>query len=217
MIKKVLSYGIIMVMLLGLLTSSVYAASNDKVFYGAGIDHNDGNDRAWWVHSLDNDGILGTIKNNNGYSGYEVSEDAKASYALRALKERAGIFAVHTHGSSTAVDFSSNTSIYKSDIDALTSNALKHVDIVVYGTCQAAKGGDKADNIVNSTFKKGANVVIGFEGDTFVNQMNQWLYDFFKSYSKGNNVTKSAEDGLYWAKFWNFGDPGGTDTVLIRQ
>lgn len=210
MIKKILSYGIIMAILLGLLISPADAASSNKVFYGYSLD----SQRNWWINSLNNDRILNQIIYNNGYVGYEASEVADANYALNVLKERAGIFAVHTHGNVRNVFFKDGIAISEDDINALDTGALNHVDMVVYGTCQAAKG---ADNIANSTFEKGAKVVIGFRDITYVNQVNQWMYDFFKSYSNGNSVTTAAADGLYWAKFWNFGDPGGTESVRIYE
>ncbi|MDE7398664.1 MAG: hypothetical protein K2N06_03960 [Oscillospiraceae bacterium] len=192
-----------------------YAATNNRIFFGVGIDFYNGIDRWQWLYELDTE--ISNIVKDKGYSDSQKVRKINADDALRVLRDEAGIFAVHSHGSATSVCFSNNTEITISQINALGANALSNVDMVIYGTCRAANGGISASNMVNSTFKKGAKVVIGFEELTYVDQMNQWLLDFFKSYSKGKSVTKSASDGLYWAKFWHFGNAGGTDKVLIRQ
>lgn len=196
-------------------TTSSFAAPN-RVFFGAGIKHSDGGNRDWWVNNLDSE--ISTIVKDKSYSGSLKTNEITASKAFEILKNEAGVFAVHTHGRQGSVTFSDNTLMTILEINALASNALSGVDLVVYGTCEAAKGGRyESYNMVNATFAKGAKTVIGFEDITYVNQMNQWLLDFFKSYSKGNDVTQAANDGLYWAKFWNFGNAGGTDTILIRH
>ena len=196
-------------------TSSAIAATNNRIFFGAGIDIGDGSDTAWWLDNLSSKEIPAIVK-DKGYSGSENYYTINADAAFEILKNKAGIFAVETHGSATTVRFSNNTRIYKSQIDSLPSGALKNVDLVVYGACKCAEGGSSGSNMVNSTYNKGAKAVIGFEDNVYVNQTNQWLFDFFKSYSKGKSITESAKDGLYWAKFWNFADAGGTDTYLIR-
>lgn len=193
--------------------SSSYAASN-KVFFGAGINFNDGNERDFWLNYLGSK--ISTIVENKGYGGYQKVNQISANNALGILKDDAGIFAVHTHGTQTSISFSNNTSITMAQINALASNALSDVDLVVYGTCEAAKGGKYASNMVNSTFNKGAKVVIGFEDITYVDQMNHWLINFFSSYSRGKYVIEAASDGLFWTEAYYHGNAGGMDTVLIR-
>lgn len=212
-LKRIIAILLSSVILCFACTSPSYAVS-DRVFFCAGIKHDDGGNRDWWLNNLDSE--IYTIVSNKGYSGSLKTNQLNASEAFEILKNKAGIFAVHTHGTSTSVIFSNGTEMTMSQVNTLSSNALCDVDLVIYGTCEAAKGGKFASNMVNSTFRKGAKVVIGFEDLTYVDQMNQWLLDFFKSYSSGNDVTQSANDGLYWAKFWHFGDAGGTDKVLIR-
>lgn len=198
-------------------TSPAIAATSDRIFFGAGIDIGvEGVDTAWWLDNLSSKEIPAIVK-SKGYSGSESYYTINANDAFGILKNKAGIFAVETHGNATCVQFSNNTYIYKSQIDSLPSGALKNVDLVVYGACECAKGGSSGSNMVNSTYNKGAKAVIGFEDTIYVDQTNQWLFDFFKSYSNGKSITESAKDGLYWAKFWNFGNAGGTDTYLIRQ
>ena len=130
------------------------------------------------------------------------------------------MFGIHSHGSKDTVLFrlsnGSTSNLTTSMMNALPANALKGVDVVVYGTCSAGKGGSGASNIVNATYNKGAYVVIGFKDVTYVKQMNQWLYDFFKSMAAPNAASDAIDDAVYWTKFWNWGDAGGTDNILFR-
>lgn len=122
------------------------------------------------------------IVKDKGYSGYLKTTSITADTAFKIMKEDAGIFAVHSHGSPYVVSFSDDSAISKYQIDDLPSGTLSDLDLVIYGTCSAGAGGVSGINIVNSTYNKGAKVVIGFEELTYINEMNQWLFDFFKSY-----------------------------------
>lgn len=125
---------------------------------------------------------------------------------------------IHTHGSKTTVkctDSSGNVTYVTTASINNYANAFQ-TNFVVYGTCNAGEGGSSATNIVNATANKGAAVVIGFTGKTYVDQMNQYLYDFYKSLANGNTFSQAMTDGLYWAKFWNFGNAGGTNSPYTR-
>ncbi len=51
-------------------TSPAIAATNDRIFFGAGIDVGDGVDTAWWLDNLSGKEIPAIVK-NKGYSGSE--------------------------------------------------------------------------------------------------------------------------------------------------
>ena len=200
-----------------ILMTSIFSFNASAYGYGAycqGIDWADGNDRYQWINKSQN--ALASLR----YTQLTTGKYNTGSGALNALKY-CDIFIVHTHGSQYTVDYRDSNGITSSMttgmIDSLPYNALSNLKFAIYGTCSAGQGGLGATNIVNSTANKGAQVVIGFSDLTYVPQVNQYLYDFLKSLGEnGNTYQKAMSDGLYWAKFWNFGSAGGMDKPYTR-
>lgn len=185
--------------------------------YGAycqGIDWHDGNDRYKWIETSQS--FIASLR----CSQVTTTRYDTGSNALKAL-QNSEVFIVHSHGSQTDVGYQTadgqRTLMTTDMIDELPANAFVHLNLAFYGTCSAGQGGANAVNMVNATANRGAGVVIGFRDLTYVPQINQYLYDFLKSLGeKGNTYKQAMQDGLFWAKFWNFGDAGGTDQPYTR-
>lgn len=216
-LKKLLKIKSTALVIAILFVTSIFSLNASAYGYGAycqGIDWADGNNRYQWVE-----------KSQNAIAHLRCSQVTMGKYntgsgALAALKN-CEVFIVHTHGSQTTVNYresNGNTSNMTTGmINGLPSNALSNLKFAVYGTCSAGKGGAGATNIVNSTANKGAKVVIGFKDLTYVPQINQYLHDFLKSLGEKRNTYQQAmKDGVYWAKFWNWGNAGGTDNPYTR-
>jgi len=210
---KIIALFVVCLMVVG----SIYSFNVSAYGYGAycqGIDWADGNDRYKWINDSQN--ALACLR----CSQVTMGKYNTGSGALDALKY-CEVFIVHTHGSQTTVAYresnGSTSDMTTGMINGLPTNALSNLKFAVYGTCSAGSGGAGATNIVNSTANKGARVVIGFLDLTYVPQVNQYLYDFLKSLGEnGNTYQKAMNDGVYWAKFWNWGNSGGTNMPYTR-
>jgi len=210
---KIIALFVVCLMVVG----SIYSFNVSAYGYGAycqGIDWADGNDRYKWINDSQN--ALASLR----CSQVTMGKYNTGSGALDALKY-CEVFIVHTHGSQTTVAYresnGSTSDMTTGMINGLPTNALSNLKFAVYGTCSAGMGGSGATNIVNSTANKGAKVVIGFLDLTYVSQVNQYLYDFLKSLGENRNTyQKAMNDGVYWAKFWNWGNAGGTDKPYTR-
>lgn len=146
--------------------------------------------------------------------------NCSATAGLNYLKNNA-CFLIHTHGSKETVKFtdaSGNISnLTTAMLNNLPSSALSEEILVVYGTCCAGEGGASANNIVNATFNKGAQHVVGFQGITYVDQTNDFLHQFIHELGTDRETIADAYDNaLFWVRLWNWGNAGGIDDALIR-
>ena len=185
--------------------------------YGAylvGMSCADGADRYKWISNT-----------YNAVACLRCSQSTMGRYAtgegLNEALVNSEVFIVHTHGSRTTVQCTSSdgtiTRLTTNMIDNRPNNAYSHLKLAVFGTCNAGEGGQNSSNIVNSVHGRGADVVIGFRGKTWVSQINQYLTTFLNSIGEDRETyQKGMQDGVYWAKFWNFGKAGGTDNPYTR-
>lgn len=99
----------------------------------------------------------------------------------------------------------------------MPNNALKGERLVIYGTCEAGKGGLYGANLVNTTYEKGAQTVIGFQGLTYVNEMNRWLYTFLtKSVDEKLTVNEAMLEADSEVRRLFSGSLGGLGDRLVR-
>ena len=199
------------------------SAINVKADTGAflGIEWKDTDYRYHWIE-MSQDILIDNIDGNKVFKSSETAANG-LNYLLHY-----NIFMIHTHSEQTTLDFNSmytyNGQKYENptyidiyDIDSLPANSFSQLNLAFLGTCSAGEGRESANNLVNSIANKGAKIVIGFENITYVNQINQYMYDFSKSlFQNKNTYSKAMSDGLFYAKFWNYGNAGGTDAPYTR-
>jgi len=149
-------------------------------------------------------------------SGYWVSKvepnNAKWFY------DRSGLFIALAHGSQESI-LLGNDPLYASQIDSWQDNSLSHMKLVLYGSCSSGQGGITAHNIVNSTYNKGAQTVIGFQDTVVIAHMNTWAKEFVKAAGDEytiRNVEEACAEADFWVGFHHLFTHGGTDNRLIR-
>lgn len=213
--KKILSIFFVTIIVSNILCSNFYVSA-EQILPGVktnvslmGTTQNDNADRSSWIEGTVD------IVNQMGYKALGTPNVSRSS-AFSNLKN-SKIWAIHAHGNKTGVRFDySNSWISYDDIANLSSNALSNEKVVIFGTCNAGEGGASAKNMVNITYNKGANVVIGFKSTTYTSQINRWMYEFFVGCKDGKNVREACEHADYWTKFYHLGFDGGTGNRLLR-
>lgn len=210
--KKVLCIVLSIVLILSISCMNVNAYG-----YGAylvGMECADGADRYEWINDTHN--AVACLRCSQAtYGRHDNASDAL--YALTNCE----VYIVHTHGSQTTVQYTdydgSTSNLTTNMINNAASNSMSHLKVALFATCEGGKGGSGATNIVNSVKGRGADVVIGFKDITYVSQCNQYLTTFLNSIGEDSETYKKAmQDGVYWAKFWHWGNAGGTDTAYTR-
>lgn len=185
--------------------------------YGAyltGMECADGADRYKWIEKTYN--AVACLRCS--YAAMKTRDSA--ANALEVLT-KSEVYIVHTHGSQTTVQYTDNdgtiSNMTTAMINNLPNNSLSHLKLAIFATCEAGRGGNGANNIVNSVKGRGADVVIGFQDITYVSQINQYLTTFLNSIGEDRETyQKAMQDGVYWAKFWHWGNAGGTDTAYTQ-
>ena len=172
----------------------------------------DGADRAWWINNSYN-----SVYNYMNHSGVSYGAmNYNSTTALQNLQNR-NMYIIHTHGSADSIKYTASngtvTYMTRTNIDALPVNALKNQQLVIYATCSAGQGGINAQNMVNSTFNKGAKTVIGWTDTTYVSQMNRWLYEFLLAAGeRKKTIGESCSDADYYVGiYYLLSGHGGTD------
>lgn len=157
-----------------------------------------------YIGAQDGDPLMGPILssveskfNSNGYYG-EGSTDATVDEFIRKLCT-AEVFSCITHGSKTLVQVSDNYYVNQSSISSLSNDAFDNLTLVYYGACETGAGGPNSSNLVNTTYEKGADVVIGFSGEVLVDEANYWTEIFMKNIADGFSVQEAmshADDAM---------------------
>ena len=101
-------------------------------------------------------------------------------------------FACITHGNKTSIALTDNGSLSISDLNALSSNALGNNVFVLYAAC---KCGSESNNLVDATYAKGAQCVIGFTIMILIDETNVWANEFLLEMGWGSSI----EDALSYA------------------
>lgn len=218
--KGLLTCAIVVIM--GIISLFPYYVANASIYKGdaslIGMIDADGADRQdGWYNDWDtrNSLLLMRLGGSMKFLG-----NCSATLGLEYLKSDA-CFLIHTHGTQKTVKFTDTagdvTYLTTETLDSLPDGELSNEVLVIYGTCSGGKGGSTAENIVNSTYNKGAQHVIGFQDITYVTQTNDFLHQFIHELGTDKETIADAYDNaLYWVKFWNWGNAGGIDNVLIR-
>ena len=216
--KKILAIIGICVLFLVLLGKKAEASIYKGNAVLIGMKDADGADRQeGWFGDFDTTNSLLLMKMGGQMSYFS---NCSATIGMEYLKKNV-CFLIHTHGTQNSVKFtdsSGNVSHITTDmLNNLPSGALSDEILVVYGTCCAGKGGKSANNIVNATYNKGAQHVVGFRDITYVGPMNDFLHQFIHELgTDGETIEEAYDNALFWVKFQNWGFAGGIDDVLIR-
>ena len=120
---------------------------------------------------------------NTNYASFVLKQDIDKNTCLASLQS-ATIFASRSHGGPTGITLAT-CSMEMEDIKGLPDNALASTRLVYYGACSTASGGSTANNLVNTTYNKGAKTVIGFQDVVYCDATTIWSSQFFKSICKG--------------------------------
>lgn len=124
-----------------------------------------------------------------GYTNPITTADGMTLYDLKFVMSKSKIILLRTHGSRHTVTTNDNPlrDSYLCDLD--------NTELVIYGACSTAEGGQSGDNLVTATVEKGARTAIGFmytvEYDS-CNQWRSWFFEYYKLYY--NDQTKNLDD-----------------------
>ena len=128
---------------------------------------------------------IGYINCFNNHS--TISSDIMGADLLNYMRY-SKITLLRTHGSKTAVELSHGF-FTVTDFWTLPSNYLAYSDLIIYGACSTAEGGEyDTTNLVNATLSAGAETVIGFETSVGAFSCNYWCLCFFEYYVQNYNV-----------------------------
>lgn len=135
------------------------------------------------------------------------------SYSIR----NSGILVIRSHGSQNDVSLANGEVFSRFNMSGWSKYELKNARLILYGACETGLGGESANNLVNSTFNRGAKTVIGFQSAVGCDQMNTWTKEFFvASGNQSKTITQSLEHADYWTGFYHWGNRYGTDNRLVR-
>ena len=137
--------------------------------------------------------VVATIGYTDAYTNQAVSEQFVTKEELLELMRFSRIVLIRTHGYPTSITLSDDPTSTADDYffrigDLPVSsqdpnNDLKLCELVLYGACSTAQGGETANNLVTATAAAGARTVIGFNQIVDGPQCNDWCRDFFRVYA----------------------------------
>lgn len=134
---------------------------------------------------------------NTNYASFVLKQDIDKNTCLASLQS-ATIFASRSHGGPTGITLATG-SMEMEDIKGLPDNALASTRLVYYGACSTASGGSTANNLVNTTYNKGAKTVIGFQDVVYCDATTIWSSQFFKSICNGVSIAQALIEADYTA------------------
>ena len=114
---------------------------------------------------------------------------------------------VRTHGSKTSISLTGD-SLTRDELLALPSDTLAYSELIIYGSCLTASGGEYDANLVTATVSAGARTVIGFENYVSSSACNKWCTKFFEYYALYyNNDSKTIYNACYDTDSYMKNDP----------
>ena len=143
--------------------------------------------------------ILNSVEdalNYAGMEGYAFTELSK--YELMVYLSSCRIFSCITHGEQSSI-LTSNGNLSVSDISSLDSKAFDGIEFAYLGACLTGYGRGTADNLVNSIHDKGADTVLGFTMNVYVDETNFWTEKFMQSLATGKTIEEAmnyADDAI---------------------
>ncbi|MBE6694050.1 MAG: hypothetical protein E7589_04730, partial [Ruminococcaceae bacterium] len=127
-------------------------------------------------------GYMDDIGYDDGYHNHDTISEGVTRDELMERLTYSKITLVRTHGSQTSIS-TSDVSLNRSYLMSCSDDILQYSELIIYGACETAKGGENAENLVAATVEAGARTVIGFEDPVFAGACNRWCKKFFEYYS----------------------------------
>ena len=137
---------------------------------------------------------------NNGEESFFANKTDIIDYMSHSK-----ITLIRTHGHKLYIELTEEV-LTTSDIISLPEGAFTYSKLIIYGACATGKGGADADNLVNATYSRGANTVIGFTKSPRAEEINMWCVSFFESLSSGSNIREACDDAREYI-YDNWYDP----------
>lgn len=131
--------------------------------------------------------------------GVDDTEDQMTSSIFAAYMATSRIFYFRGHGSKTSVvvdmaEDGSQKKFYASFVNTLPTDAFSYCELVLYDSCQTAKGGETAANLTTATANHGAQTVVGFEASVVNHEMDIWVEMFFSALANGKTVSAACAE-----------------------
>ena len=82
----------------------------------------------------------------------------------------------------------------------ITAESLAFSELIIYGACSTAEGGENANNIVTYTRSADCKTVIGFEESVISKELNMWCEKFFEELATGKTVTYACSLAVNYVK-----------------
>ena len=186
----------------------VFEKTDHGTFTMVGIEFSGHDHTSYMDEIIDDAMIIG------GGAYRTVNTDlTQMSYSIR----HSGILVIRSHGSQNDVSLANGEVFSRFNMSGWSKYELKNARLILYGACETGLGGESANNLVNSTFNRGAKTVIGFQSAVGCDQMNTWTKEFFvASGEQSKTITQSLEHADYWTGFYHWGNRYGTDNRLVR-
>ena len=147
----------------------------------------DGSDRSSYFSSIAQD--LSSIGYTNSYNNHSVVANGVTEADMLRFMQYSKITLIRTHGLPTSIELTDG-SLERHELLALPFGALDYSDLIIYGACLTASGGEGADNMITATIDAGARTVIGFQHNVHYDACNEWCKVFFDilSYRYGDST-----------------------------
>lgn len=195
-----------------LATTTSSATNGAKLIQGAYVDNTSYRDE-WTLLSnidaslialpetYDRSSYFSTIVDDLQSIGYDycfnnhnhVSDGMNKAELLERMSH-SRITLIRTHGSKAAISVSDGA-LTRSDLLALPTNTLSDSELIIYGACLTAEGGEYGTNLVSATVTAGARTVIGFKNPVVSGACDSWCIWFFQYYSDYyHNDNKTISD-----------------------
>ena len=126
-----------------------------------------------------------------GFNSSQIHEYISAS-TLLATMVSSKITVTNSHGLQNSIELN-DTNFTSSIVNNLPTGALSNVKLVLYVACETGKGGSGANNLVNTTASKGAQIVIGFKDEIYCGECDEWTKAFFTALGNGETVGNAIE------------------------
>ncbi len=141
---------------------------------------------------------LGEIGYDNTFDNHNTVTNGLYKNDVLELMKYSKITLIRTHGGPTGIQITGgNNAIYltRDEILLMPETTFEYSELIIYGACSTAEGGESANNMVSATVTAGARTVIGFQDPVEPGGCNKWCKKFFELYvDYYDDMTKNIED-----------------------
>lgn len=134
----------------------------------------EGTDRSSYFSSIVTE--LVSIGYQNYFNNHSVVSHGWTKSYLLDFMQNSKITLIRTHGNQYGIQA---TDAFVT-IDNVYTAELDRSELIIYGACLTANGGENAYNLVNATVNAGARTVIGFQDNVEGSACNEWCETFFE-------------------------------------